>query len=188
MRWACSDSDRQFKAASLSSLLVAQYETGAALVIGHRQIRESRFRYYLGRSWHFYSKFAVGRALLVVNDPDCGMKMGLVSALSKVIDKLGGEKAVISPELVARHRLAGFVIAERPVDYFPRVAGKSTGSDPKVMLGSGLNMIKIGLAIRLERRFGWTWQLARKFEKDVRDVIVYKGSSLGGDAIAAELG
>lgn len=187
--WAFSDSDRQFDIRSLSSLLLAQQETNADLVVGRRHMRESRFRYYLGRAWHFYSKLAVGRDLLVVSDVDCGMKLGRVSALSVIAPMLFGEKAAISPELIARHKLAKFVIEERRVAYLPRVAGKSTGSNPKVMIHSGLQILLVGLVLRLERYFGWTWELARKIEKDViDDVIVFKGSIKRSEDIATELG
>jgi hypothetical protein len=45
------------------------------------------------------------------------------------------------------------------------------------------------LVLRLERYFGWTWELARKIEKDViDDVIVFKGSIKRSEDIATELG
>ncbi len=188
--WAFSDADRQFRVESLSSLLVAQIQSNADLVVGYRidrQINESRFRYYLGRFWHLYSRAVVGRDLLVVRDVDCGMKLGCVNSLAIFVEKLFGEKAAISPELIARSKLAGHIIAEQPVEYLPRIAGKSTGSNPKVMLVSGFHIILVGLAIRTERRLGRTWQFAKNLERDiVHEVDIVEGLIRGGEDIATE--
>jgi len=183
--WAFSDSDRQFLVENLSSLLIAQSQTEADLVVGKRQHRESKFRYYLGRSWHIYSKTVVGRDLLVVSDVDCGMKLGRVSALAIYANRLFGEKAAISPELIARSKLAGHIIVEQTVDYLPRVAGKSTGSKPTVMLISGFHILLVGIAIRVERYFGRSWQFAKNLEYDVvQQVDVFEGTITRGEDIA----
>jgi putative flippase GtrA len=180
--WAFSDSDRQFRIENLSLLLVAQSQAEADLVVGKRQQRESKFRYYLGRSWHVYSKTVVGRDLLVVSDVDCGMKMGRVSALATYVDKLFGEKAAISPELIARSKLAGHVIVEQTVDYLPRVAGKSTGSKPSVILISGFHILLVGIAIRVERRLGRTWQIAKRLNPDnFHEIDIFEGTVFRGE-------
>jgi glycosyltransferase involved in cell wall biosynthesis len=185
--WAFSDSDRQFQIESLGALLVAQRQTSADLVVGKREVRESKYRYLLGRSWHAYSKTVVGRDLLVVTDVDCGMKLGRVSSLASFVDKLFGEKAAISPELIARHAMAGHTIEERPVAYLPRMAGKSTGSNPKVMIMSGLHILLVGIVLRLERYFGWTWHLAKTLEQDVvHDVDIFEGLIIRSDEIATD--
>jgi len=160
--WAFSDADGQFQPESIGTLLVAQAQNDADLATGRRDIRESKARHAIGRAWHAFSGRMVGRDLLTVSDVDCGLKLGRVSALAAFAHKLFGQQAAISPELIARSKLAGHTIEERVVTYLPRLSGKSTGDNPRVMFLSGLHVLLIGIALRLERYLDVSLRLTRK--------------------------
>lgn len=163
--WSFCDSDRQFAPESWGTLLGGYLDSDrkADMVVGYRIGRkdaDSKFRYLLGRAWHVVSKFVMGRnsdgtPLLSVRDVDCGFKLGKVKALSSIVDLLQGRAAAISPELIARSNLAGHSIVECGVTHLPRVAGESTGSKPSVMIKSALNILWLGLRLRMESAFSW---------------------------------
>lgn len=160
--WAFSDADRQFSSESFGTLLRALIDEKADMAVGQRLGRresDSQFRYWLGRAWHFFGMAVVGKnsqggRLLSVSDVDCGMKVGVTASLAQIVPFLGGQAAAISPELIARSNIASHRIVERGVTHLSRVAGVSTGDDPRVMIRSALNIFKLGIRLRKERWFG----------------------------------
>jgi hypothetical protein len=80
---------------------------------------------------------------LHVKDIDCGFK--LIS--KKVIDKiphLESERgAFISSELLIKARKNKFKIVEIPVTHYPRVTGKGTGRDIKVIFKSFMDLFRL---------------------------------------------
>lgn len=162
--WSFCDADRQFAPESWGTLLMAYNEGNSPdLVVGYRIGRkqsDSTFRYWLGRSWHAFSKIALGRddnkaPLLSVRDVDCGIKLGKAKALATFAHQLRGQGAAISPELVARSNLAGHDIVEAGVTHLPRLEGESTGSKPSVMIKSALHILLVAMRLRWERAFSW---------------------------------
>ena len=165
--WAFCDSDGQFDPRSFGTLLVALFtpelEKAADMAAGYRLGRrnsDSAWRFWLGRAWHFFGRFVVGRNadgefLLSVHDVDCGLKAGYTKSLARIVNQLQGQAAAISPELIARTMLDRQTIVECGVTHLPRLAGTSTGDNPKVMLRSALQIIKLGIRFRTMRYFGW---------------------------------
>ena len=70
---------------------------------------------------------------LTVKDVDCGFK-AIKSKVLHSIPKLESNGALVSAELLIKIQKAGFKIAQVPVNHYPRIAGKPTGADPKVIL------------------------------------------------------
>jgi len=165
--WAFCDSDGQFDPTSFGTLLVTLFDDdgdkAVDLAVGYRIGRrnsDSAFRFWLGRAWHFFGKYAVGcnaegKFLLSIHDVDCGIKAGFTKSLARIVEQLQGQAAAISPELIARTNLDCQVIAERGVTHLSRLAGVSTGDNPKVMIRSAWNVFKLGLRLRREVLFGW---------------------------------
>lgn len=150
--WGFVDADLQIPEQYFGALFIALRDTAADLSVGYRVTRESRARQLLGHAWQTYSRLIVGWRLLEgIRDTDCGMKVGAVSSLEQFAPRLFGAKAAISPELIARSRMAGANIVQSPVAYVDRIAGTSTGDNPKVMLISGTHILLVGLSLRIER-------------------------------------
>lgn len=181
--WAFCDSDGQFDPESFGTVLEALFDEDgrkvADLSVGYRIGRrnsDSMWRFYLGRLWHFFGKYVVGKnvdgnSLLSVRDVDCGIKGGFTKSLALIVEQLQGQAAAISPELIARTNMAEQVIVERGVTHLSRLAGESTGDNPKVMLRSGINIIRLGLLFRMERYFGWVQNPA----EDVQRTLASEG-------------
>lgn len=158
--WAFCDSDGQFASKSVGTVLYELCITEADMVVGRRIGRsgaDSKFRFLLGRAWHFVSKALMGRGpnglslLGGVTDVDCGLKGGRIKSLSDIVDQFSGKAAAVSPELIARANLAGWAISEVGVTHHSRTAGVSTGSNPKVMIRSAASIAKLSLRLRMER-------------------------------------
>lgn len=161
------DGDGQFDPESIGTLLAALLdqdgEFTADMAAGYRLGRrsaDSAFRFWLGRAWHFFGGFVVGKnasgeRLLGVHDVDCGLKLFRTKSLARIVKQLGGQAAAISPELIARAILDGQTIVERGVTHLARQAGTSTGDDPRVMIRSAWNILLLGLRLRREILFGW---------------------------------
>lgn len=158
--WAFFDGDGQFGVDSVGTVLHKLCESDADMVVGRRIGRkdaDSKFRFLLGRAWHFVSKALMGRGpngqpLLSVMDVDCGIKAGYNKPLADIVDSFGGKAAAVSPELIARANLAGHRIGEVGVTHLPRLAGESTGDKPMVMLKSAISIAELSLRLRLQRR------------------------------------
>lgn len=150
--WAFMDGDGQFSPQSFGTLLCALGDADVAVGsrIGRKEA-DSTFRFWLGRAWHCFGKLAVGRNYLTITDVDCGIKLGRTKKLAAFVEKLRGQGAAISPELIARANLHGQKIVEAPVTHLPREAGESTGSNLRVMLKSAWSLAKLGARLRTER-------------------------------------
>jgi putative flippase GtrA len=161
------DGDGQFDPKSIGTLLAALLDQDgefmADMAAGYRLGRrnaDSAFRFWLGRAWHFFGGFVVGKnadgkRLLGVHDVDCGLKLFRTKSLARISKQLGGQAAAISPELIARAVLDSQTIVERGVTHLARQAGTSTGDDPRVMIRSAWNILLLGLRLRREILFGW---------------------------------
>ena len=138
---AFTDSDGQFDFKEISAFIEKQQETNADLVIGYYKKRQvSRFKVITSRMWEIAVMLLFG---LNLRDIDCGFK--LIS--KKVIDeipKLESERgAFISSELLIKAKKMGFKIVEIPVTHLPRLQGKGTGRNFKVILQSFIDLFKL---------------------------------------------
>lgn len=128
MPWVLlTDGDLQFDLAEMATFLApaAEHE----LVVGYRVGRRDRLhRRISAAAWNrlVHATFGVG-----VRDVDCAFKLvrgDLVRGLA-----LKSDGAMVSTELLARARAAGWRIAELGVHHYPRRTGEATGGDPRVI-------------------------------------------------------
>lgn len=140
------DSDGQFDFSEIKEFIATQKKTNADLVIGYYKKRQvSRFKIITSRMWELSVFVLFG---LHVKDIDCGFK--LIS--KKVIDtipKLESERgAFISSEFLIKSKKAGFKIVEIPITHYPRVQGKGTGRDLRVIIKSFVDLFKLWKKLR----------------------------------------
>lgn len=136
---AFTDGDGQFDFSEITKFLdlTSQYD----LIWGYRMDRQDPLmRKINGWGWNFISGLLLG---FHVKDVDCAFR--LVS--KKVIDTIphleSTRGGMISPELLARAKKAGFKITEVGVHHFARTAGEQTGANLKVILKSFIDLFKL---------------------------------------------
>jgi glycosyltransferase involved in cell wall biosynthesis len=62
------------------------------------------------------------------------------------------DAATILPEILFRAHRAGAVVVERTVPHYPRRAGRPKGADPRVVVRSLVEIVRLAVALRLSRR------------------------------------
>ncbi|HUW22070.1 MAG TPA: glycosyltransferase family 2 protein [Candidatus Bathyarchaeia archaeon] len=143
---AFTDADGQFDFSEISQFLETKKKTGADIVIGYRINRQDSFvRQLFGRGWTFLANFLLG---IKVKDVDCGFKLvdkKVIDSIPRLISVRGG---MISPELLAKAKKAGFKIAEVGVHHYPRKRGRSTGADFKVIFKSFVDLGRLWWQLR----------------------------------------
>lgn len=138
---AFTDSDGQFDFGEITNFFEKQKETNAQLVIGYYKKRKvSKFKIITSRMWEIAVMILFG---VHVHDIDCGFKLISSSVIDK-IPKLESERgAFISSELLIKAKKSGFRIVEIPVTHLPRVQGKGTGRNIKVILQSFVDLFRL---------------------------------------------
>lgn len=138
------DGDRQYRIADLALLL--DHLDGADVVVGHRTDRaDVRRRLVIARIYHAVLQRVFG---LRLHDVDIGFKLFRREVVDAIAPQLVARSATISPEFLIRAQRAGFRIAEVPVPHHPRLAGRSKGATPRVVLRT------IGEIVALRRSLG----------------------------------
>lgn len=100
----------------------------ADVVIGSRYLpngleeKRSFIRRMISRFAHFYLYFLLGIRL---TDPTSGFRFFRREALKSIVDKLKAKDPFIITEVVYHLQKQGFRIAEVPIVFYPRRAGKS---------------------------------------------------------------
>ncbi|MFH0963955.1 MAG: glycosyltransferase family 2 protein [Planctomycetota bacterium] len=123
-----TDGDGQFVLSEIARLL--PHLDKADVVAGYRSRRRDPLRRRIcGSLWN-----ALVRRLLRFSsrDVDCAFKLCRRDLISRLSLKSTG--ALISAELLARSHRAGYRFFEVPVSHKPRIAGRQTGGNPKVIL------------------------------------------------------
>jgi glycosyltransferase involved in cell wall biosynthesis len=122
------DADRQFDPRDLADFLGAAGASDA--VWGRRILRQDT----LGRraSAAAWNRLVGSLFHLPVHDVDCGFKLIRRDVLQRFELQTGG--AMISSELAVKCRAEGARITEIGIPHHPRVAGKETGGNPRVVL------------------------------------------------------
>lgn len=140
----CTDSDGQFDFADVEKLL--EKTDQADLVIGYRVNRQDSFSRKLnGAAWTFLNNLLFG---LKVRDVDCAFKLVKKEVIEK-IPRLKSERGgMISPELLAKAKKAGFKITEVGVRHYPRLEGAQTGANFKVIIKSFVDLGKLWWQIK----------------------------------------
>jgi glycosyltransferase involved in cell wall biosynthesis len=136
-----TDSDGQFDFSEITKFVETQENTNADLVIGYYKNRQvSKFKKITSKMWELAVMILFG---LHVKDIDCGFKLISKKVIEK-IPKLESERgAFISSEFLIKAKRQGFKMVEIPVTHFPRVEGKGTGRDVKVIIKSFVDLFRL---------------------------------------------
>ena len=140
-----TDSDLQF---TFDELPAFMDRMGAAdMVIGYRQARSDPwFRRVFGHGWSWLVNLLFGHT---ARDVDCAYKLFRKEVIERI--DVTSRGATFSAEFLVRARRAGFRITELPVSHHPRVAGKQTGANPRVVLRAFKELVKLRRQLRQER-------------------------------------
>ncbi|MPZ13278.1 MAG: glycosyltransferase [Chloroflexi bacterium] len=123
-----TDGDKQFDVGELA-YFVPEIER-ADVVIGFRRPRRDPWlRLVYGWGWHFVVTLLFGHT---ARDVDCAFKLFRREIWERVRVHSGG--ATFSAEFLIRARRCGYRIVELPVSHYPRIAGRPTGANPRVVL------------------------------------------------------
>jgi|SRR3989344_8136303 len=131
------DADLQFDFKEINKFL--DYIEDYDLVIGFRKSRADKLVRKLNA--RIYSLLLNLIFNLNVRDVDCGFKLVRREIFKEI--KLESDGALISAELLIKARKKGFRIKEIEVSHFPRILGKQTGANPKVILKTFFEIIKL---------------------------------------------
>jgi glycosyltransferase involved in cell wall biosynthesis len=129
MPWVLlTDADLQFDLRELRSFVPLARE--ADLIAGWRIARQDPpHRRLNAAAWNWLMRRNFD---LPVRDVDCAFKLVRRDVLEKVA--LTSSGAMISTELVVRAVAAGAIVREVGVHHLPRVAGESSGANPRVVI------------------------------------------------------
>jgi len=141
-----TDADGQFDFSEIRKFLEVQEKTNADLIAGYRLNRQdSLIRKLFGKGWTFLANLLLK---IKVKDVDCGFKLVRKRVLETIPRLESTRGGMISPELLAKARSAGFKIAEVGICHYPRKAGKSSGADLKVIFTSFFDLAKLWWRLR----------------------------------------
>lgn len=143
------DGDRQFRVDDLGRLLDRQAQADRPdVVVGYREKRADPFvRLAYARAYRLALRIFFG---LPVHDPDCACKLFRRSALEGI--RVESEGGFLSGELLVKLLQRGVTIAEVGVPHYPRVAGRQSGANPKVVLRAVRDFWRLRLRLWFNRR------------------------------------
>jgi glycosyltransferase involved in cell wall biosynthesis len=126
-----SDGDNQFDLKELKNLIPLIGK--ADLVTGYRKNRQDSFPRKLNAwGWNTLVRLLLN---IRVRDIDCAFKLFKKDILKKInIEHLKSQGAMANTECLARLRKIDASIIEVPVHHYPRLYGRSTGANPRVIL------------------------------------------------------
>lgn len=134
-----TDGDGQFDFSEVTKFLEKMEDHD--LVIGYRIKRQdSILRRFFGKGWRLTLFVFFG---LTLKDVDCGFKMISKKVLEKISHLESSRGAMINAELAIKTKKAGFKIAEVGVNHFPRLCGKPTGANLKVIIKSYTDLVML---------------------------------------------
>lgn len=138
-----ADSDGQFDFSEVSKFIAVADE--ADLILGYRLKRMDSLIRRLGAFvWIVGAKLLFN---LSVRDYSCGFKM-IKKEVFEGIQPLIGEEKVTQIEMLVKAKKKKYRFKEVPVHHYPRVFGKQTGANIKVVAKSYLDLIKLWWALR----------------------------------------
>lgn len=145
-----TDGDGQFYLTELPGFVRPILDGEADVMIGYRNPRrDPLFRGIAGKCWCLLVRVVLG---LRARDVDCAfkaMRTALVRGMA-----LETEGACISAELLCQLELMGCRIVERPVKHRPRLRGKATGGNPRVILRAFRELYYLSHAVARLRKTG----------------------------------
>jgi glycosyltransferase involved in cell wall biosynthesis len=122
------DADGQFDIADIAQSLIYR-EQGYRAVLGYRERRrDALLRLVNAKGWNVLVSLLLG---LRVRDIDCAFKL-YDSSLVRVFD-VTSEGAMINTEMLTKLIKLGIPYIETPVHHYPRVHGKATGANLRVI-------------------------------------------------------
>ncbi|MGE5551471.1 MAG: glycosyltransferase family 2 protein [Bacteroidota bacterium] len=131
------DSDGQFVFPEIEKLLakIEQYDA----VLGYRLDRQDSFMRKLNAfGWNTLTKLLFG---LSVRDIDCAFKLYRRELIADMPLSSGG--ALINAEMLARAKRKGFRFAQVGVTHRPRIAGKQTGANLRVIIKAFAELFRL---------------------------------------------
>ena len=142
-----TDGDAQSAPAELA-LLWAKMTADADLVNGYKISRSDPFhRIVIGRVYHHVVSLLFG---LRVRDVDCDFRLMRRSIFDRV--QLEKSSGVICLEMMKKIHDAGFRIVEVPVHHYHRAFGKSQFFNVRRILRTGVDVIRLWLALVVRRQ------------------------------------
>jgi glycosyltransferase involved in cell wall biosynthesis len=138
------DSDLQFDLAEMPDML--KWITGYDLVIGYRIKRADHLQRRINAwGWRLLIRIWFG---LNVKDIDCAFKLFNRSVFNQI--ELTYNGAMISTEILVQAQKYGFTIKEIPVSHYPRLRGKQTGANLKVILKAFRDLVKFHRRMKMK--------------------------------------
>jgi glycosyltransferase involved in cell wall biosynthesis len=139
-----TDADGQFDFSEVTKLIEKVGETD--IVAGYRINRQDSFKRKLfGWGWTMLSRVLLG---IRVRDVDCAFKLVRKDVFEKIPRLQSTRGGMISPELLARAKKAGFRMTEVGVRHYPRGGGKQTGAELKIILKSFWELFQLWWQIK----------------------------------------
>lgn len=133
------DGDGQFDFSEITKLWGKTDK--ADVVIGYRIERQDPLiRKCFGLGWTALANILLG---INVRDVDCSFKLVKKDVIEKISRLESTRGGMISPELLARARKAGFKIDQVGVHHYSRNVGHQTGADIKVVVKSFVDLLKL---------------------------------------------
>lgn len=137
------DSDGQFDINELDKFL--DHIEDNTMIIGYRAPRADPFiRIVNERLYHFYIRLLFG---LRIRDIDCAFKL-FPRHIYESVKPVNSSGAMFSVEFLLKVIGKGFAIKEIPVTHYPRLYGKQTGAELRVIL----------------RMFKESWQFRKEYK------------------------
>jgi len=141
---ACTDADGQFDFSEITKLL--EKAKDCEVVIGYRINRQdSLLRKFNGWGWTVLVNLLFN---LNVRDVDCSFKLVKREVIKKIPRLESTRGGMISPELLAKAKKAGFKIGEVGVHHYPRGTGGQTGANLRVIFQSFIDLFKLWKILR----------------------------------------
>jgi len=139
-----TDADGQFDFSEVTKFIE---KTAEADIIYSYKIKrnDNFFRVLAAKGWGLALFLFFG---LKVWDVDTGFKMVNKKVLEKIPPLVSTRGGMINAELVIKAQRAGFKVARVAVHHYPRLTGQSTGVNPRVVLKSFLDLLKLWWKIR----------------------------------------
>lgn len=139
-----TDSDGQFDFSEVVNLI--DRADPNTLVVGFRINRQDSLKRKLfGNGWTLLANLLLG---VNVSDVDCAFKLIPRQAIERIPHLESSRGAMVSPELLAKAKKAGFKIVEVGVHHFPRTAGEQTGASLRVIFKSFVDLFRLWWKIK----------------------------------------
>jgi glycosyltransferase involved in cell wall biosynthesis len=138
-----TDSDGQFDVADIDLLL--PYAGDFDAIVGYRTHRsDNPIRKVNQALWSRLVRRVLG---IDIRDVDCAFKLLRRNSLER-IEPLVSEGAVISAELLVKLQRSGARIKQVGIPHHPRVAGKPSGGDPRVIARALRELFRLRSSLR----------------------------------------